>query len=52
MDAFFLRYAEEAEGRVAFLDWVEHGYDEARLTRDFVAGGIATFVTDKVLRRE
>lgn len=52
LDAFFLRYAEEAEGRIPFLDWVEHGYDEARLKQDFVAHGLASFVTDRILRRE
>jgi hypothetical protein len=52
LDAFFIRYAAEAEGRIPFLRWVEEDYDEARLKRDFVAGGIASFITDRVLRRE
>ncbi len=52
LDAFFLRYAQEAEGRLPFSRWVEDEYDEARLKRDFVAGGLATFVTDHILRRE
>ena len=52
LDAFFIRYAAEAEGRVPFLDWVERGYDEAALRRDFVAGGLASFVVDQVLVRE
>jgi hypothetical protein len=52
LDAFFLRYEEEAEGRLPFLDWVEHEYDEVRLKQDFVANGLASFVTDRVLRRE
>ena len=52
LDAFFLRYAEEAEGRVAFLEWVERDYDEAALKRDFIAHGLSSFVTDRVLRRE
>ncbi len=52
LDAFFLRYAEQAEGRMPFLRWVETEYDEAQLKRDFVAGGLSTFITDKVLRRE
>ena len=52
LDAFFIRYAAEAEGRVPFLDWVERGYDEAALRRDFVAGGLASFVVDRVLVRE
>jgi protein tyrosine/serine phosphatase len=52
LDAFFLRYAAEAEGRIPFLTWVEHEYDEVELKRDFVAGGIASFITDRILRRE
>ncbi|MBV8911752.1 MAG: tyrosine-protein phosphatase [Acetobacteraceae bacterium] len=52
LDAFFLRYAEEAEGRIPFLQWVRNDYDEIRLKQDFVAGGIASFVTDHLLQRE
>ncbi len=52
LDAFFVRYAAEAEGRVPFLHWVEHEYDEAALRRDFVAGGLASFLVDHVLVRE
>jgi protein tyrosine/serine phosphatase len=52
LDAFFLRYAAEAEGRISFLQWVEREYDEARLKQDFVASGISTFITDRILRRE
>lgn len=52
LDAFFLRYKAEAEGRVPFLHWVEHDYDEAALKRDFVAGGVSSFVVDRVLQRE
>jgi len=52
LDAFFMRYATEAEGSTSFLDWVRDGYDEAALRRDFVASGVASFFTDKILRRE
>ena len=52
LDAFFLRYAADAEGRLPFMDWVRTEYDEAALKRDFVAGGFSSFVTDRVLRRE
>jgi len=52
LDAFFLRYQQEAEGRVPFLDWVQKGYDPASLKRDFHANGLASFVTDWVLVRE
>ncbi len=52
LDAFFVRYAAEAEGRRPFLDWVEHEYDEAALRRDFVAGGLSSFLVDRVLVRE
>jgi protein tyrosine/serine phosphatase len=52
LDAFFIRYAAEAEGRQPFLEWVERTYDEAALRRDFVAGGLSSFVVDRVLVRE
>ncbi len=52
LDAFFIHYAATAEGRIPFLDWVERDYDEAALRRDFVAGGLASFVVDRVLVRE
>ena len=52
LDAFFHRYAVEGEGRVGFLEWVRDEYDEVGLKRDFVANGLASFVTDRVLRRE
>ena len=52
LDAFFIRYAAEAEGRAPFLHWVEHEYDEAALRRDFVAGGLSSFLVDRVLVRE
>ena len=52
LDAFFVRYAMDGEGRVPFLDWVPAEYDEHALKRDFIAGGLASFVTDQVLRRE
>ena len=52
LDAFFHHYAATAEGRVPFLDWVRDEYDEVALKRDFVANGLASFVTDRVLRRE
>jgi protein tyrosine/serine phosphatase len=52
LDAFFIRYALEAEGRKPFLDWVRDDYDEMALRRDFVAGGLSSFITDRVLVRE
>ena len=52
LDAFFIRYATDAEGRLPFLDWVRTEYDEIALKRDFVAGGLSSFITDRVLRRE
>ena len=52
LDAFFLRYRSDAEGRIPFLDWVRDEYDEAALKRDFVADRLSSFVTDRILRRE
>ncbi len=52
LDAFFMLYAQQAEGRIAFLDWVRVEYDETRLRQAFKAGSLATFLTDVVLKRE
>ncbi|WP_025827111.1 tyrosine-protein phosphatase [Acetobacter okinawensis] len=52
LDAFFLRYQAQAEGRIPFMEWVCNEYDEEALKQDFVAGRIAAFLTDQVLRRE
>ncbi len=52
LDAFFILYAAEAEGRVPFLAWVRDSYDEAALRRRFAASGLSSFITDKILRRE
>ena len=52
LDAFFHRYAIEAEGRVPFLDWVRDGYDEEMLRQTFKPGRLASFVNDRLLARE
>jgi protein tyrosine/serine phosphatase len=52
LDAFFIRYATAAEGRKPFIDWLREDYDEMALRRDFVAGGLASFVNDRLLMRE
>ena len=52
LDAFFIRYATTAEGRLPFLDWVRDEYDEDRLRADFHANGLASFINDRVLLRE
>lgn len=52
LDAFFLRYQRDGEGRKPFLDWVQQDYDEAALRRDFHANGLASFINDWVLAHE
>jgi uncharacterized protein (TIGR01244 family) len=52
LDAFLLRYAAEAEGRLGFLDWVRDEYDAAALGEAFRAGRLSGFVTEKLLARE
>ncbi len=52
LDAFFLRWAREGEGRKPFLDWVREDYDETALRRDFHAHGLASFINDWVLAHE
>ncbi len=52
LDAFFLRYQREGEGREPFLVWLDRDYDEAALRRDFHANGLASFINDWVLAHE
>jgi protein tyrosine/serine phosphatase len=52
LDAFFLLYEREAEGRKPFLDWVREDYDEAALRSAFHANGLASFINDWVLAHE
>ena len=52
LDAFFLRYQREGEGRKPFLEWLVQDYDEAALRRDFHANGLASFINDWVLVHE
>jgi protein tyrosine/serine phosphatase len=52
LDAFFLRYQREAEGKKPFLDWLQQDYDREALRRDFHANGLASFLNDWVLAHE
>ena len=52
LDAFFLLYARDGEGRKPFLDWVREDYDRDALRRDFHANRLASFINDRVLFRE
>jgi len=52
LDAFFLTWQRQGEGRKPFLDWVREDYDEAALRRDFHANGLASFINDWVLAHE
>jgi protein tyrosine/serine phosphatase len=52
LDAFFLHYQRDGEGRKPFLEWVREDYEEAALQRDFHANGLASFINDWVLVHE
>ena len=52
LDAFFRLYAAEGEGKKPFLDWVREDYHEEDLRRRFRAGGIMSFLNDRLLARE
>lgn len=53
LDLFLARYAEaHAATGILFLEWVREGYDEEALRRDFKAGRLGSFVTERLLRRE
>jgi hypothetical protein len=52
LDAFFLRYQRDGEGRKSFLEWVREDYDPDALQREFHANGLASFINDWVLAHE
>lgn len=52
LDAFFLAYRREAEGRLEFEAWVADGYDPATLRREIRPSRLARFVHDRLLARE
>lgn len=53
LDLFLDRYeAAQRETGIGFLDWVRDVYDEAALKREFRAGRLGSFVTERLLRRE
>jgi protein tyrosine/serine phosphatase len=52
LDAFFLRYEREGEGRKSFFEWLDQDYDRVALGRDFHANGLASFINDWVLAHE
>jgi hypothetical protein len=52
LDAFFIYYAAEAEGRKSFLAWVREDYDEKVLRDAFRAHGLSSFINDRLLARE
>ncbi len=51
LDAFFQRYAAEAEGKKPFLDWVREDYDQATLSREFATRRWSSFLNDTIFRR-
>jgi protein tyrosine/serine phosphatase len=52
LDAFFLTYQRDGEGRKAFLDWVREDYSDDALRAAFKANALAGFITDRILVRE
>lgn len=53
LDLFLDRYeVAQRETGIGFLAWVSDVYDEAALKRDFRAGRLGSFVTERLLRRE
>ena len=52
LDAFFLRYQRDGEGRKPFLRWLNEDYDREALRRDFKANGLASFIDGWVMAHE
>jgi len=53
LDALFRTYeADQPDGAMPFLDWVDKCYDPRAITAAFKSDGLGSFLTDNVLRRE
>ena len=53
LDYFLARYAADTGGDASrFLEWVDTVYDPDALAKEFHANSFASFLVDKVLRRE
>lgn len=52
LDAFFLQYIQQTNGKIKFLDWLQSTYNEELLKASFKTKKISSFITDKILRRE
>lgn len=53
LDALFDTYlADQPDEQTEFLDWAATQYDQKAITAAFNAGGMGTFLTETVLRRE
>jgi protein tyrosine/serine phosphatase len=52
LDAFFAAYAEAEARGLGFEEWLAREYDEQALRAAFKPRAVASWITDKVLRRE
>jgi len=52
LDAFFRRYRDHAEGRMAFTEWVRLEYDPAHLGDNGPSSRLARILNDHILLRE
>jgi len=52
LDAFFVRYRDEAEGNKPFLEWVQQDYEPAALAGAVATNAVQRFLNDRLLGRE
>lgn len=52
MSSLLRRFAQEAEGRKSFADWVREDYDQAALQAEFRPKPVMAFIGRNLLRRE
>ena len=53
LDAFFDAYeADQPDGAMDLMEWVETRYDQQAITEAFKSGTLGTFLTETLLRRE
>ncbi len=52
LDAVFIAFARDAEGRLDFASWVRSGYDPEAVSRAARTGIVSRLVQDRILARE
>jgi hypothetical protein len=52
LDHFFYTYLAERKERESLIDWVARSYSKERVESSFASTGTASWLVDRILRRE